>query len=73
MVPVFLAVPNFLAIEVKPRWNQTACDEETTAAGGDNATAGGINAAAVTSASMEEEEKGSTLYDVQNLFWILMF
>ena len=27
VVPVFLAVPNILAIEVMPRHNQTDCDE----------------------------------------------
>ena len=31
VVPVFLAVPNILAIEVMPRHNQTDCDEEEAA------------------------------------------
>ena len=48
-MPVFLAIPNFLAMEVMPRWNGTDCGEDTV---GRNMTDEAITAAmASTSAA----------------------
>lgn len=48
VVPIFLAVPNFLAIEVQPAYNRTACYEA------ENVTAEAAEAAALTAAGAED-------------------